>query len=85
MVRATLWKRLELGNVNLQRQRCASYRLGTIPAVAYICNALLLLAHLETALVYPRRPQLIVLRPRHETFTNPLIHHKYHLCRDLRT
>ena len=34
--------------------------------------------------MYPRRTHLIILRPRHEPLTDPLIHHKHHLGRHLR-
>ena len=34
--------------------------------------------------MYPLRPQLVPLRPAHETLTQALIHHKHHLRRHLR-
>jgi hypothetical protein len=38
---------------------------------------------LKPKLVYTLRPQIIVLRPRHESLTQTLIHHKHHLSRYL--
>ena len=38
----------------------------------------------RTVLMYPRRPHLIILRPRHKPLTQALIHHKHHLSRHLR-
>ena len=38
----------------------------------------------QAALVNPLRSHLIVLRPRHEPFAQPLIHHENNLCSNLR-